>query len=465
MKQRLEKIIRACTEQGVSDLHLTGEHPAIFRKNGVCYPQKNIVYTVEECDALAEAILEVRHLKTLRARWSVDFGLFLAGSSMRCNVVATQRGLSYTFRFLPGSPPTIDNLNLHPTLHEILKKRSGLILFCGATGSGKTSTIAAMLNEINRSREAHILTLEDPIEYRFRSVRSFVEQRELGVHFQDFERGLYDALRQMPDVILIGELREKEIMRQTLNIAESGHLVFGTLHASTPEEAIYRFCNAFPMEAQELVRFQLASSLIAVIVQQLEMMPKLGYRLPILSILRNSTSVKNTLRENKLSQLDNIVAMGQAEGMFTFERYREEFLDRKERFVPPSVAFQQGRASEPEAVGRSRLVDYDILSPEVSLPQTGAAARSKPSRAPEPETLGFHMDEAAFEATDDVALQQRMRDVPRNYGAADATDKSAASLALSDGEPFTIDEEQSYEELIKMMERDHGGGPAASGTE
>lgn len=434
--QRFTKMIKACTESAVTDLYLTGTHPVVFRKNGKCYPQKSIIFSPEEVDSLANTLLEERHKRILRARWSVDFGLSIAGVNLRCNCTNTNRGLSFTFRFLPGRPPSIENLNLHPTIHEICKAKTGLILFCGPTGSGKTSTIASMINEINSNREAHIMTLEDPIEYRFQSLKGFIQQREMGVHFHDFEQGLLDCLRQMPDVIMVGEMREREIIRQTLNIAESGHLVFSTLHASSPEEAIYRICNAFPMETQELVRYQLASTIQAVIVQNLVMNEKLGFRVPVLSILRNSPSVKNTLRENKLSQLDSIVEMGQQEDMFTFKRYQTEFLDKKDKFMPPSASFQTAKSGVGiERTWRSPLINFDAGIP-------GVDDGSQP-----PTVQHFHVEpRQAQQAGQPAPHPASRRMAPMPAAAHDGDEEHGGGGSL-----YHIEEEASYEELISQL--------------
>lgn len=422
--ERFKQMVQVCSEQGVSDLYMTGGHPVVFRKDGVCHPQKSLVYSSQELDALTDRLLSPRHKRILARRWSVDYGLFISGTNLRCNIVSTSRGLSHTMHFLPGVPPSIENLNLHPTIHDICQAKSGLVLFCGATGSGKTSTIAAMINEINRARQAHIITLEDPIEYRFKSIKSFVEQREMGLHFQTFEQGLLDALRQMPDVIMVGELREKEIMRQTLNIAESGHLVFGTLHASTPEEAVYRICNAFPTDSQELIRFQLASTLQAVIVQQLLYMPKLGFRVPVLGILRNSTAVKNTLRDNKLSLLENIIELGVGDNMFSFTRYKSEFLDKKETFLPPVVSFRPSRDAVEEHFNQSSLIDYEVEDPSL---YAAAPAAGGPTRAALP-TPAAHTAQAA--------------QAPRLAVPVHRQDDEA------DASVVRIDDDASYEDLI-----------------
>ena len=241
-------------------------------------------------------------------------------------------------RILPGHIPTIEELNLHPSLHDISKIKSGLVLICGGTGEGKTKH-CGNYNDINKYRQAHIITLEDPIEYRFQSKKSFIEQRELGSHMPSFEQGLIDVLREDPDVIIVGELREGETMRLALNAAESGHLVIATMHAATPEEAIYRMCNAVPVDTQTEVRNQLSSTLAWIVVQQLMHLEKAGQRVPVLTIVHGTQSIKNIIRENKLHQLNNTIETSKNDGMFLSERYLTEYLKTRSDFTSYGKTF------------------------------------------------------------------------------------------------------------------------------
>ena len=225
--------------------------------------------------------------------------------------------MSLAIRILPGVVPTIEQLNLHPSLKDIIKIKSGLILICGATGVGKTSTIAALLDEINRNCLYHVITLEDPIEYRLISNQSFVEQRELGAHMPSFEQGLLDVLREDPDAIIVGEIRDPETIKLTLNIAESGHLVIATLHASTSEEALHRILNAFPMEAQDDIRNRLASTLVWVVVQELVYLEKFGFRVPVLSILRANRGQRAPFGKTNCTRSKTSFNLGKAKGCTT----------------------------------------------------------------------------------------------------------------------------------------------------
>ncbi|MDZ7762158.1 MAG: PilT/PilU family type 4a pilus ATPase [Desulfovermiculus sp.] len=388
--QSLDDLVLECMQQGCTDLHISGNHPFVVRKNGNIHYLKELVISPSEVDSLVNELLDPIHKKILSERWSVDLAKTIAGSRLRINVFRSHRGLSLAIRFLPGRIPSVEQLNLLPSLQELTYHRSGLILICGATGSGKSTTIASLLQKINTTKSLHVITLEDPIEFRFQTIRSFFEQRELGVHFQNFEQGLIDILREMPDVVMVGELREPETIRLTLNAAEAGHLVFATLHASTVEEALYRVCNAFPLDVQEYVRHQLSSSLNAVIVQQLHYKTELGFRVPMLSVLRTTKSIKRLIREGKLSQIENALEMGRQEGMYTFDGYKREFLDQKRNFVSPVQILQASKEeySEEESTSQFGQGGSEKSEDQVKKPQPYTTSVPLKNAGPESEIQG-----------------------------------------------------------------------------
>jgi twitching motility protein PilT len=355
--KRFQNVISNAIKEIMSDIYITGGHPMVSRKNGIIQFHSGIKWSYQEVDDLVKKLLTPRQLDALRTRKSVDFAMSVSNARLRINFFTTTRGISLAIRILPGHIPTIDDLNLHPSLHTIAKINSGLILTCGSTGVGKTTTIAAIINDINSSRQAHIVTLENPIEYRFQSNKAFIQQRELGPHMPSFAQGLLDVLRENPDVIVVGELREPETMRLALNAAESGHLVIATLHASNPEEAIYRLCNAVPLDAQNEIRFQLASTLSWLIVQQLVYLEKIGFRVPLLTIARGTQSIKNIIRENKLHQINSAIQTGKGEGMFTAERYLSDYLETRPTFTPPMQIFRPSAEALQEISYQSPLTE------------------------------------------------------------------------------------------------------------
>ena len=452
---KFSKVIEAAVRDEYSDIHITGGHPMVFRKNGQVHFDKVGRWNHREVDTLVKKLLTPRQLNTLRQRWSVDLAMSIQQVRIRVNVFNTTRGLSLAIRLLPGTVPCIDKLNLHPSLQQIAEIKAGLILICGATGSGKSTTIAAVVDEINRSRAAHIVTLEDPIEYRFVSKKSFIEQRELGTHMPSFEQGLLDVLREAPDVIVVGELREPQVMRLTLNAAESGHLVIASLHATNAEDALYRLCNSFPIEAQEEIRFQLASALQWVVIQQLTYMEKLGYRVPMLSIARGTQSVKGIIRENKIPQIESIIQMGKAEGMFTMDRYLKEYLQMKTGFHPPSDNFKPSPESAQELVYVSPLIDGDAAAcrPEAQAGQDSEPGGLRPSAGwttvtPFPPGNGGGADK----------YQRAYPDNGNGLGKGDARyaegggdfGHPADSLEIS-GPQLIIDEKATVDELIAQI--------------
>lgn len=282
-------------------------------------------------------------------------------------------------RLLPDTIPTIEKLNLHPSVKSISDLKSGLVLICGTTGCGKTTTIASILDEINHKRAAHIVTLEDPIEYRIPSRQSFVEQREVGTHVPSIERGLIDVMRADPDVIMVGELREPETIALTLNAAESGHLVIATLHATNMEDALYRIINSMPLEAEEYIRHQLASTIAWVMVQKLIYIERAGIRVPLLSIMRGTQQIKGIIREKKLYQIDNSMHTGKSEGMFTEERYLREYLEMQGKFHNPMVNFKPDKnAAAAEMSNKSSIFDAEGVSQKhVMAPSAESAAKKQ----------------------------------------------------------------------------------------
>lgn len=360
----------------ISDIYITGGHPMVSRKQGNIQFHQAVRWSPEEIDELVRKLLNTKQLDILRERKSLDYAMSISNTRIRINIFTTTRGLSLAVRILPGHIPTIEELNLHPSLSEITKLKAGLVLNCGPTGVGKTTTVAAIINEINNARMTHIITLENPIEYRFQSNRAFIQQRELGSHMPSFAQGLLDVLRENADIIVVGELREAETMRLTINAAESGHLVIATMHASTPEEAIYRLCNAAPLESQNEIRYQLASTLSWLIIQQLTYIEKIGYRVPLLTIVRGTQSIKNIIRENKLHQLGSAIQTGKSEGMFSSERYLNEYLEFREKFTAPGLIFRPSVEKVDEVIYRSPLTDSNAqLTP---LKQHSSLTETKP---------------------------------------------------------------------------------------
>lgn len=399
------KIINACYENGFSDLHITGEHPLVCRRDGEVFFQKQHILSHQYVDNLVEAILNPRQKRQLMECWSTDLALSVADKRLRINVFSSHRGVSLAIRFLPSAIPTLASLNLHPSLKDFCAMRSGLLLICGSTGSGKTTTIAALMDEINNTRPCHVVTLEDPIEYLFTSKNAFIEQRELGKHFHGYQQGLLDVLRQAPDVIVVGEMRSPETIQLSLDAAESGHLVIATMHAGSHEEVLHRMCSMTNSSSNEHTRLQLSLSLAGIINQQLVYMPKLGHSVPHLSVLRNTRAIATLIRENKISQLDSYLSTCKDKGMFTFEAYRNDYLDNRKDFRKPLKQSAALPTPAPKEFS-SRIFNYNALS-ELRWDGIQAAAHADPAMSrPELGQQGA-LDSGHFDIDEYVAELER----------------------------------------------------------
>ena len=269
---------------------------------------------------------------------------------MRCrfNILQTSRGVGFAIRLLASFTASIEKLNLHPDFKKLVAASHGLILVSGATGSGKSSTLAALIEEINQTETRHIVTIESPIEYTFRPRRAYIRQREVGRDTPSFEQALIDSLREDPDVLMVGEMRDPETMRLTLSASETGHLVMATVHSSTCAEALQRVVSAFPAEIQSSVAAQLADCMLAVISQRLRFRPELNIRVPECEILVPTHAVKNFIRTRDFFKITSSLETGAEHGMWTLQRYRTWLDSRKNWYIPgqdPGTGRGRGRRS------------------------------------------------------------------------------------------------------------------------
>ena len=230
--------------------------------------------------------------------------------------------------------PTIETINLHPSLKDLCKLANGLVLISGPTGSGKSTTLAALVEEINQASAQHIITLEYPIEFEYKPHKSFIRQREIERDTPSMQQALIDSMREDPDVLVVGEMREPETMRLTLNAAETGHLVFATIHSGSCIEALARIVSAFPSEIQSGVAAQLADSLEAVVCQRLRFHKDLGIRIPECEILRSTAGVRSDIRRGGYPQITSAMELGLEKGMWTFDRYAKWVASRSDWHVP-----------------------------------------------------------------------------------------------------------------------------------
>jgi twitching motility protein PilT len=330
----LESLITAAQQQGASDLHLEAGLPAAMRIRGTLRTIGEPVPAQTLLSLARETIGETLWGHFLERR-SADLSRTIEGVRCRINVMQTARGVGFAIRLLASFQTTIEKLNLHPDLKKLAGNQHGLILVSGPTGSGKSSTLAALIQEINLTETRHIVTIESPIEYTFRPRKSYIRQREVGRDPPSFEQALLDALREDPDVLMVGEMREPETMRLTLSASETGHLVLATVHSSTCAEAIQRVASAFPAEIQGAVCAQLADCLVAVISQRLHFRPDLTSRVPECEVLIATHAIKNFIRNRDFFKIVSALETGAEHGMWTFQRYRN-WLDTRKSWHRPN---------------------------------------------------------------------------------------------------------------------------------
>jgi twitching motility protein PilT len=329
----LDSLINSAAEAGASDLHLEPGMPAALRVRGALRITGEAV-TPALLTEFARRLVGEDQWAAFVDRRSFDLSRTIGGVRCRINILHTSRGVGLAIRFLGAFQATVEKLNLHPDLKKLVKHPHGLILVSGPTGSGKSTTLAALIQEINLTEALHVITVESPIEYTFRPRRAFIRQREVGRDTPSFEQALLDSLREDPDVLMVGEMREPECMRLTLSASETGHLVLATVHSSTCAEAIQRVASAFPAEIQSAVCAQLADSLVAVISQRLRFREDLNIRVPECEILMATNAVKNFIRTRDFFKIITSIETGADHGMWTFQRYARWLEGRTNFYIP-----------------------------------------------------------------------------------------------------------------------------------
>lgn len=320
MKEKIEHLLQAGFELKASDIHITVGVPPVMRINGDLrkYGKESIL--PEETEGMARAIIPEKMWPRFKEQGELDFSYGLPGvSRFRVNTYHQRGCVSMAIRIVPTSIPTIEELNLPEVLKKIAEKPQGLVLVTGPTGSGKSTTLAAMIQYMNETMKKHVITLEDPIEYLHKHGSSIIDQREVGFDTNNFANGLRAALRQDPDVILVGEMRDLETIQTAITAAETGHLVFGTLHTSSAPATINRIIDVFPPAQQAQIRIQLASVLVSVVSQRLFPTIEKQGRIGATEILINNSAVSNLIRNEKIHQIISIMQTSRSYGMHTLE--------------------------------------------------------------------------------------------------------------------------------------------------
>lgn len=337
----LDELLRTAVSRKASDLHLTVGLPPQLRVHGALTLLPGPPLTETDIQTLAYAMLPPEQIAEFQSRKELDTSYSIKGfSRFRVNLFRQRGSVAVAIRTIPFEIPTLGTLRLPPILEELALRPSGLLIVSGPTGSGKSTTLAALLEGINTKRECHIISVEDPIEYLHRHRKSTINQRELGGDTTSFQEALRHTLRQDPDVIMIGEMRDLETMTAALTLAETGHLVMTTLHTSDAVHAIQRIVDVFPAHQQTQIRFQLSLVLVAVVVQQL--LPRMDTpgRVVACEVMIATPSVGNLIRENQLHQLKTVIQTGRRSGMQTMNNALIEL-------------FQQGLVSWEEIARRT----------------------------------------------------------------------------------------------------------------
>jgi twitching motility protein PilT len=326
----IDDLLEQMVARKASDLHISVASPPAVRVRGEVERLDDYdPLSSEDTQQLLYRILSSEQQKQLEIKRQLDFSHSVPGlARFRVNVYFQKESVGAAFRMIPDELKTLEELGIPPTLHQLAEKPRGIVLVTGPTGSGKSTTLAALIDEINRNRAEHILTIEDPIEFLHRHKRCIVNQREIGPDATTFAEALRAALRQDPDVILVGEMRDLETISTALTAAETGHLVFGTLHTQSAPSTIDRIIDVFPPEQQEQVRIMIANSLQGVVTQTLLPTADGVGRVPALEVLLPDDAVRNLIRQGKVEQIYSVMQTNTTRGMQTMEQSLADLVQR-----------------------------------------------------------------------------------------------------------------------------------------
>jgi twitching motility protein PilT len=326
---RIDSLLKEMLQSGASDLHMIAGRPPMLRLRGDLVPTKHQALTHDLNEKLLFEMMTPQQQKRLQTTLELDLAYELPGlARFRCNYFYQVRGLSAVFRHIPADILSLEKLGMPEGVKKIIEIRKGLVLVTGPTGSGKSTTLAAIIDHMNATREQHIITLEDPLEFVHDNKKSLITQREIGTHAKSFADALRVASREDPDIILVGEMRDLETISLALTCAELGILVLGTLHTNSAVKTIDRIINAFPATQQNQIRTMLSESIKAVLSQQLLKTADGKSRCAAVEILISSPAVGNLIREGKLNQIASIIQTGSQEGMQSMDQALQHLVDQ-----------------------------------------------------------------------------------------------------------------------------------------
>ena len=357
MSYSMSDLLQLVVTEGAADLHLRVNTAPVIRLHGVLHRVDGPPLRQEDTEELMRSITSEDHIQHVRERGGADFGFAFGDlARFRVSVFKEKGNFGMVLRQIPSKLLTLEQIGIPPSVKELLYKPRGLVLVTGPTGSGKTTTLASMINIINQERDdAHIITIEDPIEYYHTHKKAVVTQREVHVDVPNFAEGLRRALRQDPDIILVGEMRDLETIDAAITAAETGHLVFGTLHTTGAAKTIDRITNAFPTNQQEQIRIQLSTVLQAVISQLLLPRHDKPGRVAVFEIMMNTPSVAALIRDNKTFRINSDIQTGAKYGMvtldgFLMDKYAQGLISREEVIT---------KAQDPVTI-QSKLQEFEL---------------------------------------------------------------------------------------------------------
>jgi len=330
-KKQLEELLSLTVKEQASDLHLSVGHPPVLRMAGRLVPLlKKPKLSSEDTGELAKTIMSEEQLQRFLGEKEIDFSYsFLEKARFRVNIFCQRGFVACALRLIPAKIRTLEELNLPPILHQFSQANQGFVLITGPSSQGKSTTLAAFIDEINHSRTDHIITIEDPIEYVFEDDRSIIDQREVYQDTLSFARALRSTFRQDPNVIMVGEMRDPETIAIAITAAETGHLVFATLHTNSASQSIHRMVDSFSPEQQNQIRAQLSGSLLGIVSQRL--IPRIkGGLIPACEVMLNNPATANLIRENKIHELPLVIETSAEIGMISLNRSLANLVKMKE---------------------------------------------------------------------------------------------------------------------------------------
>jgi twitching motility protein PilT len=374
----IDTIIRAVKDYGASDLHLTTGSPPVLRVDGDILVLPHEPLTHQATEQFLFEIMSEEDRRLYERSKDIDFGYEIKGVvRLRCNVFEQMKGIGAVLRLIPTRILSIADLHLPEQILDFTEYNKGLVLITGPTGSGKSSTLAAMIDHVNATRKCHIITIEDPIEFVHESKMSLVNQREVGRNTKDFASALRAALREDPDVVLVGELRDLETIQLAVTAAETGHLVFGTLHSRTGPQTVDRLIDVFPEGAKAMIRVMLSESLKGVITQQLLKRASGHGRVPAVEMLKVNVAIANLIREGRTFQIQSQMQVMKREGAMTMDEALMQLVEKNHVSYDHALGAAEDREAFSRYFGRRNTTTRIMGHPQADVPEPQSSGQPK----------------------------------------------------------------------------------------